>query len=114
MIDRATLAQAVTLDRFTSPDGAPLNSLLAINQLPVDCRDAIYRTLLYDKLLARFNIDLITLRNPLGEAVVVIDASPRIAARALRPRGFSSSCLPWQSASPPSIPATISSICSWP
>lgn len=80
MIDRATLAQAVTLDRFTSPDGAPLNSLLAINQLPVDCRDAIYRTLLYDKLLARFNIDLITLRNPLGEAVVVIDASPRIGA----------------------------------
>jgi len=80
MIDRATLDRSVTLDRFTSPDGVPLNSLLAINQLPVPCRDAIYHTLLYDKLLTRFNIDPITLRNPLGEKVVTIDASPRIGA----------------------------------
>ena len=67
-------------DRFVAPDGAPLTSLAAINQLSLELRDAIYRSLIYDDLLARYQIDPLTLRNPLGEAVVVIDASPRIGA----------------------------------
>lgn len=80
MIDFASPDQISASDRFVSPNGTPLNSLLAVNQLSVECRDAIYRTLLYDRLLARFHIDPVTLRNPLGEEVVIIDASPRIGA----------------------------------
>lgn len=75
VLDRAAIP-----DRFVTPDGAPLTSLAAINQLPIELRDAIYRTLVYDDLLARYQINPATLRNPLGESVVVIDASPRIGA----------------------------------
>ncbi len=72
------LDRAQTSDRFLAPDGATLTSLAAINQLPPDCRDAIYRTLIDDQLLSRYRIDPLTFVNPLGENVVVIDASPRI------------------------------------
>lgn len=72
--------RAQTSDRFLTPDDAPLTSLAAVNQLPLELRDAIYRTLIFDDLLARYNIDRVTLRNPSGERVVIIDASPRIGA----------------------------------
>jgi len=62
--------------RFVAPDGALLNSLATINQLPVDIRDQIYHTLLRDELLERFGIDKVTLCNPRGEKVVLVDASP--------------------------------------
>ena len=62
--------------RFIAPDGALLNSLATINALPVDIRDQIYHTLLLDDILDRFNIDKVTLCNPRGEKVVVVDASP--------------------------------------
>jgi len=74
------LDRAQTSDRFLTPDGAPLTSLAAINQLPLELRDAIYRTLVYDELLARYHINPLTFRNSQGEAVVHIDASPRIGA----------------------------------
>jgi hypothetical protein len=76
----AVLDCAPTSDRFVAPDGAPLTSLAAVNQLPLELRDAIYRTLVFDALLDRYNIDPLTLCNPSGEQVVVIDASPRIGA----------------------------------
>ncbi len=74
------LDRAPTSDRFLTPDGAPLTSLAAVNQLPLELRDAIYRALVFDELLARYNINPITLRNPRGETVVDIHASPRIGA----------------------------------
>lgn len=74
------LDRTLTPDRFLAPDGARLTSLAAINQLPLELRDSIYCTLLYDGLLERYQIDPLTFRNPLGENVVVIDATPRIGA----------------------------------
>lgn len=67
-------------DRFVAPDGTPLTSLAMINQLPSPEREGIYRTLIYDELLDLFGIDRVTLCNPQGEAVVRIDASPRLGA----------------------------------
>jgi hypothetical protein len=67
-------------DRFVTPDGTVLTSLAMINQLPDDERERIYRALIYDGMLDRFGIDRETLRNPQGERVVQIDASPRIGA----------------------------------
>lgn len=84
MTASAALDRALASDRFTAPDGAFLNSLAAINQLPLDLRDGIYQTLVPDELLARFDIDPLTFRNPLGEAVVEIDASPRIGTVEIR------------------------------
>jgi hypothetical protein len=72
------LDRVQTPDRFVSPDGLPLTSLAAINQLPLDARSAIYRTLIDEELLARYQIDPLTFINPLGQTVVTIDASPRI------------------------------------
>jgi hypothetical protein len=74
------LDRAPTSDRFLAPDGTLLTSLAAVNQLPLELRDAIYRTLIHDGLLERYQIDPHTFCNPLGEHVVVIDASPRIGA----------------------------------
>jgi hypothetical protein len=62
--------------RFIAPDGALLNSLATINQLPVDIRDQVYHTLLLDDLMERFTIDKVTLCNPRGEKAVLVDASP--------------------------------------
>ena len=62
--------------RFSAPDGSLLNSLATINELPEDIRDQVYHTLLLDDLLERFGIDKVTLCNPRGEKVVVVDASP--------------------------------------
>lgn len=70
----------LVLDRFLAPDGARLTSLAAINQMPLEWRDAIYRSLIHAGLLERYQIDPHTFRNPLGENVVVIDATPRIGA----------------------------------
>jgi hypothetical protein len=70
--------------RFIAPDGSLLNSLATINQLPDDVRDQIYRTLLVGEMLERYAIDLQTLRNPRGEQVVTIDASPNIGLLELR------------------------------
>ena len=66
-------------DRFVAPDGAPLDvaGCRSIN-CRLELRDAIYRTLIDDRLLARYQIDPLTFINPLGETVVKIDASPRI------------------------------------
>jgi hypothetical protein len=62
--------------RFIAPDGSLLNSLATINELPEDVRDQVYHTLLLDDLMERFNIDKVTLCNPRGEKVVIVDASP--------------------------------------
>jgi len=62
--------------RFIAPDGSLLNSLATINELPEDLRDQVYHTLLLDDLMERFSIDKVTLCNPRGEKVVVVDASP--------------------------------------
>ena len=62
--------------RFIAPDGSLLNSLATINELPEDLRDQVYHTLLLDELLERFGIDKVTLCNPCGEKVIVVDASP--------------------------------------
>ena len=62
--------------RFSAPDGSLLNSLATINELPEDLRDQVYHTLLLDDLMERFSIDKVTLCNPRGEKVVVVDASP--------------------------------------
>ncbi len=67
-------------ERFAAPDGTLLISLAMVNQLPDDERERIYRTSIYDGMLDRFGIDRQTLRNPQGERVVLIDASPRIGA----------------------------------
>ncbi len=68
------------VERFVASDGTPLNSLGIINQLPPDECERIYRALILDDLLDRFNIHRETLRNPQGECVVIVDASPRIGA----------------------------------
>ena len=70
--------------RFIAPDGSLLTSLATINQLPEDFREQIYRTLLIDELLDRFAIDLVTLCNPQGEKVVVVDAPPNIGLLEMR------------------------------
>ena len=62
--------------RFVAPAGTLLNSLATINELPEDVRDQVYHTLLLDDLLERFSIDKVTLCNPRGEKVVLVDASP--------------------------------------
>ena len=62
--------------RFIAPDGSLLNSLATINELPEDLRDQGYHTLLLDELLERFGIDKVTLCNPCGEKVIVVDESP--------------------------------------
>lgn len=80
----ATPDRTVAPDRFTAPDGSVLNSLVAINHLPLEVRDGIYQTLIYDEVLAQFEIDPLTFRNPLGEEVVVIDASPRVGVVEIR------------------------------
>jgi hypothetical protein len=70
--------------RFIAPDGSRLNSLAAINQLPEEVRDQVYRTLVVDDLLDRYAIDHTTLCNPRGERVVTFDASPNIGLLELR------------------------------
>ena len=72
------LDRILTLDgtRFITPAGSLLNSLATINELPEDLRDQVYHTLLLDDLMERFSIDKVTLCNPRGEKVVVVDASP--------------------------------------
>jgi hypothetical protein len=70
--------------RFIAPDGSLLNSLAAVNQLPDEVRDQVYRTLLVDALLDRYAIDRETLLNPRGERVVTFDASPNIGLVELR------------------------------
>ena len=52
--------------RFIAPDGAPLSSLAAINQLDSTEQEQIYRTLLIGELLERFSVDQKTLCNPPG------------------------------------------------
>lgn len=69
---------------FVAPDGSRLNSLAAINLLPDEVRDSIYRTLLVDELLDRYAIDRQTLLNPRGERVVSFDTSPNIGLLELR------------------------------
>jgi hypothetical protein len=70
--------------RFVTPDGSRLSSLAAINQLPDEVRDRVYRTLLVDELLERYAINRQTLRNPLGERVVAIDTSPNMGLLEMR------------------------------
>ncbi len=70
--------------RFIAPDGSLLNSLAAINQLPDDVRDQVYRTLLVNEMLERYVIDSQTLCNPRGETAVTFDASPNIGLVELR------------------------------
>jgi hypothetical protein len=74
------LDRTLAPDCFAAPDGARLTSLAAINQLPLEQRDAIYGTLIYAPLLDRYQIDPRTCCNPKGEHVVMIDATPRIGA----------------------------------
>jgi hypothetical protein len=70
--------------RFVAPDGFHPSSLAAINQLPDEVRDRVYRTLLVDELLDRYAIDRLTLRNPLDERVVIFDTSPNIGLLEMR------------------------------
>lgn len=70
--------------RFVAPDGSLLNSLAAINELPEDIRDSIYRTLLIEDLFERFAVDRETLCNARGERVVVVDASPPMGLAEIR------------------------------
>ena len=65
-------------DRFVDPAGKSINSLHAINGLPIAERDRIYRTLVNDELLERFDIDTETLRGPHGDKLVTIDAVPGV------------------------------------
>ena len=80
------MPQVLTPDgmRFIAPDGAPLSSLAAINQLDSTEQEQIYRTLLIGELLERFSVDQKTLCNPLGERVVTFDTSPNIGLVELR------------------------------
>jgi hypothetical protein len=71
-------------ERFSAPDGSHPSSLAAINQLSPEVRDQIYRTLVPVELLARYAIDPVTLRNPLGELVVQIDAPPQLGLLEMR------------------------------
>jgi hypothetical protein len=70
--------------RFIAPAGSLVNSLAAINQLPDEVRDQIYRTLLVGDLLDRYAIDRRTLLNVRGERVVTFDAPPNIGLLELR------------------------------
>ena len=71
-------------ERFLAPDGSRLTSLVAINQLPPEVRDQVYCTLLHDELLQLYSIDQATLCNPLGEKVVLVDASPQLGLLEMR------------------------------
>ncbi len=82
MIAEQVLSQGGT--RFVAPDGSLLSSLAAINQLPQETRDQIYRTLLVDELLDQYGIDRQTLLNPHGIPVVSIDASSNVGLMELR------------------------------